>query len=163
MLHTLRNITDPQQLKQRAKEIELELEGELIQKFSHLIAEPAEKRQMQQQIKALLVVGDEQKMEDVKERSARRAALMKEYKKMSKIWKKHKMIVMPFQQTLKGLKSLVREILLGQVRMQEIRQHILDLHFKKKHQKRIDRLVLSDEQLARRQEMYDNIVAPKEE
>ena len=159
----MRNITDPQQLRQKAKEIERELNRELIQKFAYLIDEPAEKRKMQQQIKALLVVGDEEKEEDVKERSARRAALMKEYKKMSKIWKKHRMIVMPFQQTLSGLKSLVREILLGQVRMQEIRQHILDLHFKKKHQKRIDRLVLSDTQLARRQQMYDRIEAPKEE
>ena len=158
----MRNITDPQQLKQKAKEIEQELNGELIQKFALLIGEPPEKLQMQQQIKALLIAGDDEKEQDVKELIARRAALMKEYKKMSKIWKKRKAIVMPFQQTLSGLKSLVREIMVGQVRMQEIRQHILDLHFKKTHQKRANRLALSDEQLAKRQQMYDDIEAPEE-
>ena len=36
-----------------------------------------------------------------------------------------------------------------------------DLHFKKKHQKSVNRLVLSEEQLAKRQQMYDDIEAPK--
>jgi hypothetical protein len=88
---------------------------------------------------------------------------MAKYKKMSAVWKKHRLIVQPFQSTLRGVKALVRDIMVGQVRMQEIRQHILDLHFKKKHKKNVSRLVLSDEQLAARQQMYDDIVAPKEE
>merc|ERR1719229_1698514 len=47
--------------------------------------------------------------------------------------------------------------------MQEIRQHILDLHFNKKHAKRISKLVLTDEQLAQRQAAYRKIVAPSAE
>merc|ERR1719361_646743 len=87
---------------------------------------------------------------------------MQKYKAKSKEWKKFNAATLPFKQTLSGLKSLVREIMMGQVRMQEIRQHILDLHFRKTHQRRIDKLVLSEEQLKKRQEKYDAIKAPKD-
>jgi len=163
MLHSLRNITDPDVLRAKAAEIQNALDNELKETFDELTAEPADKRKLQQKIKALLVMDEEQKEEDMKAAAAERAVLMKEYKKMHSVWKQHKAKVLPFQNTLRGIKSLVREIMVGQVRMQEIRQHILDLHFRKTHQKRIDKLILSDEQLAERQRIYDAIEAPKEE
>ena len=92
----------------------------------------------------------------------KRAELMKKYKQMNKLWKKHRQVVTSFQNTLASVKQLVREIILGQIRLQEIRQHILDLHFRKKHAKRIEKLVLTDEQLAKRQEIYDQIELPQE-
>merc|ERR1712130_276523 len=83
-----------------------------------------------------------------------------EYKTMSRVWKKHRSVVHSFQCTLSSLKKLVREINLGNARLQELRQHILDLHFNKNHAKRIERLVMTDNQLAQRQKKYEQIKAP---
>jgi len=163
MLHSLRNITDPHALRERAKEIEHTLKDEVIESFAQLTAEPVEKRKLQQKIRTMLMVDEEQKEQDMQALAEERAVLMKEYKKKQRVWKQHRIKVQPFQNTLSGLKKLLREIMVGQVRMQEIRQHILDLHFRKTHQKNINRLVLSDEQLADRQRKYDAIQAPKEE
>eukprot|EP01083_Nonionella_stella_P013772 38730_1 len=163
MLHTLRNITDAHQLKMKAQEIEKELNHKYAQILKSVTAKPADKIKLQNQIKQLLSVdphhtcdGDENTI------SKRRAQLMKQYKKMNKSWRKYNAICGAFQNTLASVKSLVREIILGQVRMQEIRQHILDLHFRKKHAKRMEKLILTDEQLTKRQEMYDNIAIPTE-
>ena len=49
------------------------------------------------------------------------------------------------------IKTLIREITIGQVRIQEIRQHILDLHYKKSHSKRIKQLILTNDQILSRQ------------
>jgi len=158
MLHTLRNITDAETLRATAREFDRELNSErTLETFSRITAEPAEKRNLQQKISALLTVDEEQKEQDMKAVAVRRAALMKEYKKMHRVWKEHKAVVVRFQSTLRSVKSLTREIVLGQVRVQEMRQHILDLHFKKKHQKRFNKLILSEEQLAQRQRQYDDI------
>ena len=43
--------------------------------------------------------------------------------------------------------------------MQEIRQHILDLHFSKKHANRLTKLILNGEQLLKRQALYDKAQA----
>jgi len=165
MLHTLKQITDAQKLKAKAKEIEQELESKYADIFKVITAEPMEKMALQNEIKQLLLV-DNQSTDDgeaAMRMSQRRAKLMKQYKEMHKHWRKSSVIIRQFQQTLASLKTLVREIILGQVRIQEIRQHILDLHFRKKHAKRMEKLILSDEQLARRQQMYDRIVMPTEQ
>ena len=166
MLHTLRNITNAQELELKAKEIESELQNEYIKIFESITAEPVEKQKLQNEIKELLVMkegadgDDEKSAENV---VARRAELMKRYKQRNRMWKQHRRVVCSFQDTLACLKNLVREIILGQVRMQEIRQHVLDLHFAKKHAKRLSKLVLTDEQLASRQAKYDDIETPTEE
>ena len=54
MLHTLRNITDAEQLKIKAKEIENELNNDYIKTFELITAEPAEKQKLQNEIKKLL-------------------------------------------------------------------------------------------------------------
>lgn len=168
MLFQLRTITNAETLKNKAKEIENELNGQYLKIFESVTAEPAEKKKLQNEIQELLVVshennGDDEKNEDLNKMRLRRAELMKRYKQMNRIWKKHRRVIFSFQNTLSCLKSVVREIILGQTRMQEIRQHILDLHFNKKHEKRISKLVMTDDQLAQRQAQYDQIEAPKEE
>jgi len=129
---------------------------------------PADKRKAQQQIAALLNAdrADSEEKDPNTDTTdtdddinARRAQLMREYKQMKKArsaaWKNHQTLTEPLRDTLRGLKSLVREITLGRMRLQEIRQHVLDLHFKKKHAKSANRLVLSDAQLERRQKDYE--------
>eukprot|EP01084_Bolivina_argentea_P119944 212648_1 len=149
MLYTLRNITDAQKLKIKAKEIENELNNKYVEIFKIITAEPAEKIKLQNEIKQLLTVTIANDDDNIEYISKRRAKLMKEYKKMNKNWRKYHGVIKIFQHTLASLKALVREIILGQVRIQEIRQHILDLHFRKKHAKRMEKLILTDEQLAK--------------
>ena len=172
MLHTLKNITNPEKLKIKAKEIENELDNKYVEIFKTITAEPTEKTKLQNEIKQLLSVknngtsksnDDNKSTDDGDDISKRRAVLMKRYKQLNKEWRKRYGIIRVFQNTLASLKTLVREIILGQVRIQEIRQHILDLHFRKKHAKRMEKLILTDEQLRIRQEMYDKIVIPTEE
>merc|ERR1719471_2531523 len=151
----------------KQKKIEHELSNEYKEIFEAITAEPAEKKKLQKQIKALLVVQQQQQEEqieqDLRKKSKQRAALMKQYKTMNQIWKQHRRLVAPFMHTLASLKEVVREIILGRTRMQEIRQHILDLHFNKVHAKRVSKLVLTDDQLAQRQAAYRKIVAPSAE
>lgn len=84
---------------------------------------------------------------------------LRHFKKVRRSWKGHKATVSKFTATLKALKDLLAEITTGQTRMQEIRQHILDLHFSKKHANRMTKLILNDEQLAKRQALYDKAQA----
>eukprot|EP01084_Bolivina_argentea_P251173 421158_1 len=156
MLYVLRNICDGEKLKIKAKEIENELNNDYNKIFELITSEPIEKQKLQNEIKKLLSVNNEI---DIKYR----ADLMKKYKQMNRLWKKHRTVVTTFENTLSCVKTLVREIILGQVRMQEIRQHILDLHFRKTHARRISRLVLTDSQLAKRQEIYADIELPQKE
>ena len=82
---------------------------------------PADKCKMQQQIAALLSAdGDEKETE--KERDVR-AQLMKQYNRCTK-----RGVVL--RDTLRELKLLVCEIVLGRMRLQEVRQHVPDLHFR---------------------------------
>ena len=170
-LNELRNITDESELKAKAQEIDQKINRELADTFAELL-EPAAKRKLQQQIARLLqdaVESNPNADEKADEQACleivqQRADLMREYRRQHRrgVWNKHRSLLKPFQETLSGLKALVREILAGSARMQEIRQHILDLHFKKKHAKKVDRLVLSEAQLEKRQQMYDEIEAPTE-
>ena len=111
-LHSLRNITDTHLLKAKAQEFDRTLNRDLALAFAELL-EPAAKRKLQQQIARLLLDGDEQKVEeqDIQAMAKRRAELMSEYRKQkqSGVWKQHKFLVQPSQDTLRGVKSLVRE------------------------------------------------------
>merc|ERR1719300_2061015 len=170
MIASLRNLTDSAALKAKADEIGATLSSEAFIATLDELMVPADKRKAQQQIAALLSAdraadaNSEEKdpntdttAADV-DVNARRAQLMREYKAMKKArsaaWKAHHTVTEPLRDTLRGLKSLVREIRLGRMRLQEIRQHVLDLHFKKKHAKSANRLVLSDAQLERRRNDY---------
>jgi len=161
MLHSLRELTDAQALRAKAQEIDSALNNEFAAAFAELTAGPPEKRELRQQIASLVSGDKELDDEEFAAVSARRAALMARYKKMQGVWKQQQSAVAPLQSTLRGLKALVREIVVGRVRTQELRQHVLDLHFKKKHESRFSKLVLTDEQLARRQREYSAVAAPR--
>ena len=92
-----------------------------------------EKIKLQNEIKQLLSVkkvtatndDDDRKNDndddDVEEINKRRAILIKEYKRKNKECKKFNEFIQELRNTIANLKTLVREIILGQVRMQEIR------------------------------------------
>lgn len=58
-----------------------------------------------------------------------------------------------------NVRQLCRDVI-GGTKLLEIRQHILDLHFKAKHAKYAERLVLSDADLDRREARYQRIQKP---
>eukprot|EP01084_Bolivina_argentea_P061062 111597_1 len=153
MIRTLRNIQDESSLKEEAKRIEDAL-STFAATFVQITAQPAELAQLEGELQRLLNSNNNNEEQDAIED---RVLKLKHYKKVRASWKGHRVIVNQFNNTLKALKDLLREILTGATRMQEIRQHILDLHFSKKHAKRLNKLILTDEQLMKRQQMYDNI------
>eukprot|EP01084_Bolivina_argentea_P054254 99517_1 len=139
MINALRNIQDEKLLKIEAEKIDI-----LLQKyetiFVEITAQPGELSKLENELVGLLNNCNNDQIEE-------RATTLKHYKKVRSSWKGHRLIVNQFNATLSSLKELLREILTGKTRMQEIRQHILDLHFSKKHAKRMNKLILTSEQL----------------
>lgn len=169
MLNILKNITDGRKLKEKCIMIENTLKNK-EKLFENVIsAEPEDKIKLQQKIKQYLELKSSETQSETKTESKtdttttasasstsslERAKLMREYKRLNNKWKEYRRRVLPFQTTLKSLKELIKEIMIGKVRIEEIRQHILNLHYTKKHTKRINKLILTDEQLEYRQELY---------
>eukprot|EP01083_Nonionella_stella_P159080 518571_1 len=110
MIRTLRNIQDESSLKQEAKRIEDAL-STYDATFVEITAQPGELAQLEGELQRLL--NNESQDQDAIED---RVLKLKHYKKVRASWKGHRVIVNQFNNTLKALKDLLREILTGKAR-----------------------------------------------
>eukprot|EP01084_Bolivina_argentea_P133555 235689_1 len=151
MNNHLRSIQDEKILKEEGSKINQRLD-EMKDEINSIIKDPKQVIEVKNNINMLLEnCGTEN--DNVEER----IKTMKLYKDLQKQWKTYNKVKTDFISTLKTLREILQDILTGSKRMKEIKQHILHLHFSKKHAKRMNKLILTSEQLIMRQEMYDNI------
>jgi len=156
MTAKLRALTNPKMLKSTAKEFQRIL-PKLEERIVIASLGPPQLSDIKQELVNLL-------NGKVQNQQRRRAELMKAYRVMAESGSSARMKTLAEETSilLSKLKKVNHSILVGE-RLEEIRRHIVDLHYKAKHAKNVERLMMTDAEIMRREKRKKAAILPSEE